>query len=102
VAAERLASITMSNRLWRYATRVTVTAALRFSPPDSPLPLQAIDTFLTGFGNDAGLWAAVLHSHSATQPWYPTALGILIREAVGYSHDRTPWAALERLTGCEA
>jgi hypothetical protein len=95
IPADRLARIVTTNRLWRYAARVSVTAALRFSPRDSSLPLQAVNTFLTGFGNDYRLWRAVLTRLSADQPWFGAAVGILIREAVALPHNRATWSALE-------
>lgn len=97
VPPERLARITASARLWRYALRVTATTAFRLSPPDSPLPAQAVETFLTGFGNDYRFWRAVIARPSMDQPWFPSAIGLLLRETVALPHSRACWSALQYL-----
>jgi hypothetical protein len=97
VAPERLARITSTSRLWRYALRVTATNALRLAPSDSSLPMQAVETFLAGFGNDYHFWRAVIVGSSMDQPWFPSAVGLLLRETVALPHSRACWSALEYL-----
>lgn len=102
VPPERLARITTSARLWRYALRVVSTVVLRQSSPDSPLPLQSVRTFLTGFGNDYRFWRGVIVRPSMDQPWFGAAIGSLLSETVALPHDRACWRSLEYLLDPEA
>lgn len=95
VPAQRISQIAVGDRLWRYAARIAVTLALRFSPANSPLPGQAIETFVRSFGDDVRLWRAVLSRPSTDQPWFASALGVLVRETVARPHARPCWQALE-------
>ena len=97
VSAERLTRITTAARLWRYALRVAVATVLRLAPPESRLPLESIETFLTGFGDDYRFWRAVIARPSMDQPWFAAAIGLLFREAVALPHDRACWSAIEYL-----
>lgn len=97
VPAERIARITEGERLWRYASRVAATMALRFAPRESRLAADAINTYITGFGDDYRFWRAVLVRPSMDQLWFPQALGVLVAETVVLPHSQATWRAWEYL-----
>ena len=93
--AERIARSRSLTACGPDAARVSATLAFRFAARESSLPVEAIRTFVTGYGDEYRFWRAVTARPSMDQPWFPVAMGMLVAEMTALPHVSDCWRVLE-------
>jgi hypothetical protein len=99
IATEIVSSILQRHPRWRYAARVFVGLVALQAAPTSAVPQQALDKFLTGFGNDAELWRLLMIVAPPKAAWLWGCLERLVREAWSLPHDLEAWRGVASVFG---